>query len=342
MTPPPRPSLPHTRRKNRPTLTSLDSPLTRLPIRRPWSTALVVVIVAITGVTIVHAISDKPQVQFPSSRQAPSATGPIAPSNPEPVKTPSTTPATLPKTTAQQQPSARPTPPDTAPAPLTAPIGPRPPPAGDRDTFASTSTVLIRVKAQSQLPQLPDGCEATSLSMLLSAVGVHVDKTTLAKEQPTDPKQPVFATARHDLTRIASWGDPEQNFVGYVTGIYGYSIYHTPLARLLDTKVPGRARDLTGTSFQDVLRQVDDGMPVLMWATTTLRPTDQWVRWEGPNGPVQATFKEHAVLLVGHTSTTLIINNPLTGRRETVDPKPFITAWRQLGRQALTVSPAAR
>ena len=206
--------------------------------------------------------------------------------------------------------------------------------------FASTTRVLIPVKIQSQLPVLPNGCEATSLSMLLSAAGAPVDKTILAKEQLTDPKQPVFATTRRDLTKIASWGDPERNFVGNVAGTYGYGIYHLPLARLLDSKLPGRARDLTGSSFQDILSQLDAGTPVLVWNTTSLRPTDQWVSWAGPNGPVQATFKEHAVLLVGHTPTQLIINNPLSGRQETVEPEPFITAWRQLGRQALTVAPA--
>lgn len=189
---------------------------------------------------------------------------------------------------------------------------------------------------------LPNGCEATSLSMLLAAAGAPTSKMVLAKEQPTDARQPVFATDRRDLTEIEAWGDPERNFVGNVADNYGYGIYHTPVAQLLDSKLPGRARDLTGGSFQDLISRVDTGTPVLVWTTTSLRPTDQWVTWTGPNGPVHATFNEHAVLLVGHTATKLIINNPLSGRQETVDPEPFITAWRQLGRQAVTLAPARR
>ncbi len=237
--------------------------------------------------------------------------------------------------------SAQPAPPPRAksrPA-ITGPIGPNPPPATSRDTFAASARVLLPVKAQSQLPMLPNGCEATSLSMLLASVGAPSNKMALARDQPTDPRQPVFATAHRDLTNIATWGDPERGFVGRVTGNYGYGIYHTPLARLLDSKLPGRARDLTGGSFQDLIKQVDAGTPVLVWNTTTLQPTNRWVTWTGPNGPVHATFDEHAVLLVGHTATKLIINNPLSGRQETVDPEPFINAWRQLGRQALTVAP---
>lgn len=209
--------------------------------------------------------------------------------------------------------------------------------------FSAASRVLIPVAVKSQLPLLPNGCEVTSLSMLLTAAGTPVDQAVLAKEQPTDATQPTFSGALGNLTGIATWGDPEDNFVGNVAGNvaggYGYAIYHRPLAKLLDSKLPGRAKDLTGSSFADVVRQVDSGTPVLLWGTTTLRPTDQWVTWNGPHGPVRATFQEHAVLLVGHTANTLIINNPLSGVQETVDPEPFIAAWRQLGRQALTVTP---
>ncbi len=267
---------------------------------------------------------------------------PAASSAPSPVASGGSSPA--PSAAASPQPTkaaASPAPPPVRPAsPTTGPVGPNPPPAGRGDVFSATSRVLIPVPVQSQLPGLPNGCEVTSLSMLLTAAGAPVDRAVLAREQPTDAAQPAFSGARGNLTGIATWGDPEDSFVGNVAGGYGYAIYHRPLARLLDSKLPGRAQDLTGSSFQDLVRQVDSGTPVLLWGTTTSSPTDQWVTWTGPHGPVRATFQEHAVLLVGHTATKLIINNPLSGAQETVDPEPFIAAWRQLGRQALTVTPA--
>ena len=294
------------------------------------------VILLLAGVVAVWSARGEPS---PVASRAPS---PVASSAPSPVassgasRAPSAA-AAPPPTKAAASPAP---PPVRSAAPTTGPVGPNPPPAGRDDVFSATSRVLIPVAVQSQLPLLPNGCEVTSLSMLLTAAGTPVDRAVLAKEQPTDATQPTFSGARGNLAGIATWGDPEDNFVGNVAGTYGYAIYHRPLAKLLDSKLPGRAKDLTGGSFSDVVRQVDSGTPVLLWGTTTSRPTDQWVTWNGPHGPVRATFQEHAVLLVGHTANKLIINNPLSGVQETVDPEPFIAAWRQLGRQALTVTPA--
>jgi uncharacterized protein YvpB len=200
--------------------------------------------------------------------------------------------------------------------------------------------VVLNVPVMSQLPALPNGCEVTSLAMLLTAAGIPSDKMVLAREQKTNPAQPVFqAGAQGNLSRIQSWGDPNVAFVGSVYRKYGYGIYHGPLFELLHAKAGGRAQDVSGHDFSSLLNLLDDGQPVLLWATTTLRPTTAWVSWQGPNGTVRATFKEHAVVLVGHSRGKLIINNPLTGRRETVDANPLIAAWRQLGSQALSIAP---
>ena len=190
---------------------------------------------------------------------------------------------------------------------------------------------------QDQLPSLGNGCEVTSLSMLLSSVGVRVSKEQLALEQPTTTTAaPTFARPR-DFYSITSWGNPHRGFVGKVAG-YGYGIYHEPVTRLLRTKVGDRARDLSGSRFPQVMDVVRTGQPVMVWTTTTMRPPTRWVTWQTPDGPFRATKVEHAVLLIGWTKTRLIINNPLTGRRQAVVPGPFIQAWKQMGRQAVTIA----
>lgn len=319
--------------------------------RRRLLVAAIAPVLVIAGAGAVRGLGgDAPTVPAGSRPNPQPGSGTLS-GDATPTTPPGVTPA--PPTATSARPVPAPPTPRVSPTPrvppttrvpprpaVTGPIGPNPPPPTSRDAFTSAGRVLLRVKVQKQLPMLPNGCEVTSLSMLLAAAGAPTSKMVLAGEQPTDPRQPVFSTDRRDLREIESWGDPERNFVGNVAATYGYGIYHTPVARLLDSKLPGRARDLTGGSFQDLIRQVDAGTPVLVWTTTSLRPTDQWVTWTGPNGPVRATFNEHAVLLVGHTASRLIVNDPLSGRQETVDPGPFITAWRQLGRQALTVAPA--
>jgi uncharacterized protein YvpB len=173
--------------------------------------------------------------------------------------------------------------------------------------------------------------------MLLTAGGTPVDKELLAREQPTDTTPPVFSGPPGDFYSISRWGNPNKGFVGNVEG-YGYGIYHAPLARLLNSKTQGHALDLTGRPFSEILARLRLGTPIVVWTTSTFAPPTRWVTWKTPQGPVRATQLEHAVLLVGYTPEKLIVNNPLTGRREQASPAPFIAAWQQMGRQALTLT----
>ena len=201
--------------------------------------------------------------------------------------------------------------------------------------FVLPKQVLIKVPAQSQLPQLKNGCEVTTLSMLLAAVGHPINKMVLAKEEPLDPTKLVMDSKGN----IKYWGNPNVGFVGNVSG-YGYGIYHGPMTKFINQLLPGSAKDLTGDSFSSIMAEVAKGHPVMVWTTATFQPTTLWQTWQSPEGPVRATMEEHAVLLVGWNGQHLLVNDPLTGvAAEAVNPKSFIAAWEQLGKQAVTVIP---
>ncbi len=195
--------------------------------------------------------------------------------------------------------------------------------------------VLLDIPSQSQLPELANGCEVTSLSMLLTSVHHPVHKMWLAAHQPTDPT-PMQLDAKSSIT---FWGNPNVGFVGSVKKVdEGYGIYHKPLAKFLNDLLPGQASDLTGDAFENILASVARGVPVVLWTTGTFKPTSWWVTWNSPTGLVHATPEEHAVLLVGYNPTQLFINNPLNGQpAQSVNRALFIGAWNQLGKQALTV-----
>ncbi len=210
-------------------------------------------------------------------------------------------------------------------------VKPKPPPL--------PSAALIDVPAQSQLPALPNGCEVTSLSMLLTAVGHPVSYLTLAKDQPYDPTKRVLQDGK-----VVFWGNPNVGFVGsvYQAGL-GYGIYHGPMTKFLNSILPGRAVDLTGKPFKDIERVVADGTPVEMWTTTTLGPTTEWGSWQSPEGLVRFTPQEHAVLLVGYNRTDVFVNNPLNGEKAQATPiGPFLQSWNQLGDQAISVLPVKK
>lgn len=219
-------------------------------------------------------------------------------------------------------------------------------PSVKRTSTPLPSHYLIRVAAKDQYPQLPNGCEVTSLAMLMTSVGHPESKLALANKMPVDPTKLVMTSHTNAngkvIHQVVSWGNPNVGFVGKVNVAgYGYGIYNKPLTRFLNQLLPGRAVNLTGSSFHTLLQRVaTTGIPVEVWTTTTLKRTKDWVTWNSPKGVVRATPYEHAVLIVGFTKNSIYINNPLNGKAAQKVPKgPFIQAWHQLGKQAITVKP---
>lgn len=207
------------------------------------------------------------------------------------------------------------------------------------------SKILLKVTPQAQNPQLANGCEVTSLSMLLSFVGHPVSKMTLAREIIKDPTKEVVSTYKiasgQQVTQILKWGDPN---VGFVGNIYqpgkGYGVYNKPLAKLANKILPRKVVNLTGQPFADILAAVGRGKPVIAWTTLDLKPTNAWISWQSPEGKIIATPLENAVVIAGYDKTTnvLYVANPGTGQMQTVAMAPFVASWHQLGRQALTVN----
>ena len=195
--------------------------------------------------------------------------------------------------------------------------------------------VVLRTPALSQMPDLHNGCEVTSLTMLLNALHITTTNTKLAALIHKDPTPLQLGTNG----QILRWGNPNVGFVGSVTGnALGYGVYHHPIAELLNKMDPGQALDLTGSSFEKVLSVVTTGRPVVVWTTLTFAPVRDWINWQSPEGTVHATLYEHAVLLVGFDKNHVFVNNPLTGEQaESVPLNSFEKSWVQMGRQAVTV-----
>lgn len=196
-------------------------------------------------------------------------------------------------------------------------------------------SVLIDVAPLDQYPELPNGCEVTSLAMLLAYLGHPVNKEDLAHDEPSDPTKRV---SKPDGT-TTYWGNPNVGFVGSPFQKYnGYGIYHGPMTKFLNQILPGQAVDLTGQPFSNIIQSVANGIPVVVWDTATFKPTNSWTSWNTPEGPIKITLQEHVVLVVGYNAKQLFVNNPLNGKKaQPVNRAEFIAAWKQLGEQAITV-----
>jgi uncharacterized protein YvpB len=190
------------------------------------------------------------------------------------------------------------------------------------------TTVALRPVRQ----VLHNDCESTALSMLLAAAGHHVGQlelqTRLPRSGPLDP-EPVAGS------RLFRWGDPERGFVGRPAGggtEGGFGVYELPI-RGLAARYGVRLLDLRGRSLAAVRKAVLAGHPVLAWAGLAAGP---FLSWLTPSGrEITVNLNEHAVTLVGAGPGYVLVNNPLTGRRERWSDELFSYRWRLLGRRAL-------
>jgi len=186
-----------------------------------------------------------------------------------------------------------------------------------------------------QLPELPRGCEVTSLSMLLGHAGVNVDKMTLAAQVKKDGAKYINRKGKK------YFGHPNNGFVGdmYTLKKPGFGVYNGPIEDLASKYLPNRVVNLSGGNFEEVLNYIAAGHPV--WVITTSWfdhvPSKHWETWITEQGPIDITKKMHSVLITGYDQNYLYFNDPLDGKvNKKVAIEKFIKGWKQFGNQAIS------
>ncbi len=151
-----------------------------------------------------------------------------------------------------------------------------------------------------QYPELPRGCEVTSLAMLLSYYDYDVDKMKLAEEVKKDPTPYTVKNGK------IHFGNPYDGFVGdmYSLTTPGLGVYHGPLVELANQYVKEHHEvvDLTGDSFYKVLEALNNGQPVQVIINAKYKklPDSAFKTRQTPSGPIDITMSEHSVLVTGY------------------------------------------
>ena len=187
----------------------------------------------------------------------------------------------------------------------------------------------LNVKLVSQLPELPNGCEITSLTMLLQSAGVDVDKMTLADKMKKVP-----------FEENGLKGDPNEGFVGNMYhGPPGYAVYHGPVADLAKQYLKDRVVDLTGSDWSKIEAQIIKGSPVWVIVNVQFRKLSDgyWEDWKTKNGTLKVTMQEHSVLVTGFDKDYVYFNDPLAGvQNRKAKKSDFKAAWIQQHSQAIS------
>ena len=199
-----------------------------------------------------------------------------------------------------------------------------------------TATVLpdswqIDVPALMQEPELPAGCEITSLTCLLNYYGFNVDKEVMVDTY----LDYVLENGTNYTFFVMYIGDPRAN--GY--GCYSPVIVKAASEFLDDQNSHLEAVNISGSSKNDILLIVASGRPVVIW--NTLNTSDVYEKrvWTTPDGEeVYWCSLEHCMLLTGYdlNENTVTVCDPLKGV-VTYDLTQFFNVYEDMYRQAMTI-----
>jgi uncharacterized protein YvpB len=176
-------------------------------------------------------------------------------------------------------------------------------------------------------------CEVATLKMVLSHRGVDVEESELIALAGVDPAVHSYAGG------IETWGDPSVGFVGDIDGRMmrdGYGIYWQPLERV--GNLYRETRDFEGWDADDVIRELQNGNPLVIWGCLGTCETKTWRTPEGKE--VTAVTYEHTFVVNGFNGypdvTGFWLIDPIYGRKY-MELSVFMTMWSKLGYSGLVV-----
>ena len=150
----------------------------------------------------------------------------------------------------------------------------------------------------SQRPELPTGCEATAVAMMLQYAGHNVSKTQVANEMPRS-------------------NDGNRGFVGNPYSTSGWWVFPTGISPVVD-KYIGHHEIMTGASMQRIQNKLRDGHLVVAWVANV----------DG--------FVNHTLALTGYDSKRLYYNDPWTGSKGSMSYAEFYQHWNADKQRALS------
>lgn len=178
-----------------------------------------------------------------------------------------------------------------------------------------------------QNPELPTGCEITALTIILNYLGYDVSKTTMADYYLE--KGEVGSTSPYK----AFVGNPRDEDA---CGAFAPVIVKSA-AKYLDSVDSGmNVYNVTGADYEELTEYVNQGHPVLVWETMWMAKPHEAAVWKVDGESIIWKSHEHAMVLIGYTSDTYIMADPLRGIYE-YDKETTESRYEDMGKQAIVI-----
>lgn len=183
-----------------------------------------------------------------------------------------------------------------------------------------------------QYPELPTGCEVTSLAMVLNHYGVNCDKCEIADNYLTKGE-----VGTVDFN-VAFEGDPrDENSYG----CYANVIFETAQKVIDDKSAALSVNNYSGSSPETLFSLIDKDIPVVVWGTQDCQEGHYSVTWNVDGKDLTWFTPEHCMVLVGYDEGSVWVADPIYGDVRSYDRTSFENSYNSLFRQAIVITPNA-
>lgn len=184
-----------------------------------------------------------------------------------------------------------------------------------------SNAIVLSVPYISQYPDMPLGCEATSLAQLLKYKGKDVSKVQIGKEMPYSPnKNP----------ELGFVGSPFRNERGVFQSIYPQALQKTA------KKYRPNSSDITGASVKVLEEEIRKGNPSIVWVSLNFKEPKMGYWYEGTKDQIWVNKNLHVVTVTGVDNDEFYITDPAKGKY-TISKSYFKHVYETVGKRALVV-----
>ena len=201
----------------------------------------------------------------------------------------------------------------------------------------SEGEILIEVPYLSQQNGYPTGCECASTAMLLQFWGYSYTIDDLITQFL--PMEELTVNSEGQLTGPS----PSEAFIGNPYSETGYGCYAPVIYDILEkaTEWYHEVKDLTGMTLDQICHEyLDQGIPVLCWATINMNPSYAGTSWILENGEGWFSWKsgEHCLVLVGYDDNYYYFNDPYSAEQVVRWERQLAQIrYEEMGSQALVI-----
>ena len=194
-----------------------------------------------------------------------------------------------------------------------------------RNNISSKTEVSLPVNIIYQYPDMPSGCEITSLTMTLNYIGINVSNKYLADNY--------LDTTEYDMFK---------SFVGSVYDDHSFGCFAPVIVKaansfFMDNNINAEAVDISGSTREEIYDYIEDGDPVIIWNTEDMLPTKNEVYYIDGNEFIWYD-NEHCVVICGYdkNNNNVEIADSIAGK-VTRDADTFFQRYEDMLSQAVYI-----